>query len=129
MDSLAPSQRHCYTHENRTIYEWDQTLAEVNIYIEVPSGVRAKQLFVEVKQSHIKIGITPNPPYLDVRQPFMPLMCALRPAIFTQKSVSIHLSGLLSIALSIALGFVHLQKDLTEGIKTDESFWTLGEHR
>ena len=70
MDRLAPSQRHKYTHENRTIYEWDQTLCDVNIYIEVPSGVRAKQLFVDIKQTHIKIGITPNPPYLDVRQPF-----------------------------------------------------------
>ncbi len=80
MDSLAPSERHCYTHENRTIYEWDQTLSEVNIYIEVPPGVRAKQLFVEVKQSHIKIGIKPNPPYLDVRHPSMPLMCEPGPA-------------------------------------------------
>ena len=125
MDSLAPSQRHCYTHGNRTIYEWDQTLSEVNIYIEVPSGVRAKQLSVDVKQSHITIGITPNPPYLDVRQPFVLLMCKLRPATSTQNFIKIHLSGLLSIALDL----VYLQKDLTERIKTDESFWTLGEHK
>ena len=77
MDNLAPSQRHCYKHDNRTIYEWDQTLSEVNIYIEVPPGVRAKQLFVEVKQSHIKIGIKPNPPYLDVRHPYLLVICEL----------------------------------------------------
>ena len=78
MDKFAPSQRHSYAHENRKIYEWDQTVSEVNIYIEVPPGVRGKQLFVEIKQSHIKVGITPNPPYLDVRQPFILLICVLR---------------------------------------------------
>lgn len=66
MDRLAPSQRHTYTYDNRKIYEWDQTLSEVNIYIDVPPGVRAKELFVVIKQSHIRIGIKPNPPYLDV---------------------------------------------------------------
>jgi hypothetical protein len=66
MDRLAPSQRHTFTFDNRKIYEWDQTLSEVNIYIDVPPGVRAKELFVEIKQSHIRIGIKPNPPYLDV---------------------------------------------------------------
>jgi len=78
MDKFAPSQRHSYTYENRKIYEWDQTVSEVNIYIKVPPGVRGKQLFVEIKQSHIKVGITPNPPYLDVRQPFILLICVLR---------------------------------------------------
>ncbi len=66
MDKLAPSERHSYTYNERTIYQWDQTLSEVNIYIEVPKGVRGKQLSVEIKPSHIIVGITPNPPYLDV---------------------------------------------------------------
>ena len=66
MDRLAPSGRHSYVYNERTIYQWDQTLSEVNIYVDVPKGVRGKQLFVEIKQSHIKVGITPNPPYLDV---------------------------------------------------------------
>ena len=66
MDRLAPSERHSYVYNERTIYQWDQTLSEVNIYIEVPKGVRGKQLSVGIKPSHIKVGIIPNPPYLDV---------------------------------------------------------------
>lgn len=104
MDSLAPSQRHCYKHDNRTIYEWDQTLSEVNIYIEVPPGVRAKQLFVEVKQSHIKIGIKPNPPYLDVRHPSL-LVISATPKHFFHHYVSTRiLSKVPQLALS-AEGF------------------------
>lgn len=35
-DRLAPSTRHKFVHEGRTIYEWDQTISEVNIYVDVP---------------------------------------------------------------------------------------------
>ncbi|CAL8461738.1 g1269 [Coccomyxa elongata] len=64
-DKLAPAGKHKYIHDGNTIYEWDQTLSEVNIYIEVPTGVKAKQLFVNISSSHISLGIRPNPPYLD----------------------------------------------------------------
>lgn len=65
-DKLAPSTRHKYEYQGRTIYEWDQAFSEVNIYVEVPPGVRAKQLFVDIKPNHLKLGISPNPPYIDV---------------------------------------------------------------
>lgn len=65
-DKLAPAGKYKYIHDGKTIYEWDQTLSEVNIYIEVPKGVKAKQLFVNISSSHISLGIHPNPPYLDV---------------------------------------------------------------
>ena len=65
-EALAPSQRHTYTHNGRVIYEWDQTLTEVNIYITVPAGVRAKDLTVDIQSQHLTVGIKGNPPYLDV---------------------------------------------------------------
>ena len=65
-EALAPSQRHKYTHNGRVIYEWDQTLTEVNIYITVPTGVRAKNLVVNIQTQHLSVGIKGNPPYLDV---------------------------------------------------------------
>jgi hypothetical protein len=34
-DQLAPSERHKYVHEGKVVYEWDQTLSEVNIYVQV----------------------------------------------------------------------------------------------
>lgn len=66
MDKVAPSKRHCFTHEGRAVYEWDQTFSEVNIYVVLPQGVRAKQLDVAIGGNHLSIGIKGNPPYLDV---------------------------------------------------------------
>jgi hypothetical protein len=65
-EKLAPSERHVYLHEGRKVYEWDQTLSEVNLYIDTPPGVRAKDLFCDVEKQHVKFGIKGNPPFLDV---------------------------------------------------------------
>ena len=67
--SIAPSERHKFVYQGRSVYEWDQTLSEVNIYIAVPAGVTAKQLYVNIERRHIKLGIHPNPPYLTVSYP------------------------------------------------------------
>ena len=50
-DQLAPTSRHAFTHEGRVVYEWDQTLEEVNVYVSVPPGVRAGALAVAIKTS------------------------------------------------------------------------------
>ncbi|KAG7672442.1 hypothetical protein KSW81_001406 [Nannochloris sp. 'desiccata'] len=67
MDRLAPSEsdRHTYVHNGQNVYQWDQTLSEVNIYIQLPSAVKAKQLTVEIASKHLTVGIQGNPPYLD----------------------------------------------------------------
>ena len=65
-DKLAPSERHKFIHQGRVVYEWDQTFSEVDVYIEVPPGVRAKELYVDFTTHHVRVGIKPNPPYLDV---------------------------------------------------------------
>ncbi len=66
MDRVAPTERHAFKHNNQTVYEWDQAFSEVNIYIQVPQGVRAKQLDVGITSTHLAVGIRGNPPYLDV---------------------------------------------------------------
>ena len=66
-EKLAPAKRHQYVYQGRVIYEWNQTLEEVNLFVEVPAGVSAKQLEVSITAAHLKIGLTGNPPYLDVR--------------------------------------------------------------
>ena len=63
-DQLAPTSRHAFTHEGRVVYEWDQTLEEVNVYVAVPPGVRAGALDVAIKSLDVSIGIKGNPPYL-----------------------------------------------------------------
>ncbi|KAJ9519370.1 hypothetical protein QJQ45_023166 [Haematococcus lacustris] len=68
-DSLAPSSRHQYVHQGRVVYEWDQAFSEVNIYVQVPPGVRAKQLYCDIGLNSLKFGVSPNPPYLAPHSP------------------------------------------------------------
>lgn len=63
-DKLAPSVRHSYKHDDRVVYEWDQTLEEVNVYIAVPCGVQAGMLQVNIESNSIEVGIKGNPAYL-----------------------------------------------------------------
>eukprot|EP00879_Flechtneria_rotunda_P012894 GHRR01013466.1.p1 GENE.GHRR01013466.1~~GHRR01013466.1.p1 ORF type:complete len:156 (+),score=25.37 GHRR01013466.1:309-776(+) len=65
-DKLAPSERHKFEHQGRTIYEWDQTLVEVNMYIPVPTEMQAKEIFCDISKQHIKFGRQGNPPFLDM---------------------------------------------------------------
>jgi hypothetical protein len=32
-ERLAPSEKHTFMHNGRTVYEWDQTLTEVNMCV------------------------------------------------------------------------------------------------
>ncbi|GBF88563.1 hypothetical protein Rsub_01278 [Raphidocelis subcapitata] len=65
-ERLAPSARHTFEHGGRTVYEWDQTLAEVNVYVPVPPGVRARDMFCDIDRTHLRFGLKGNPPFLDL---------------------------------------------------------------
>ena len=58
--------RHQFRHQDQLVYEWEQTLDDLNIFIIVPKGIKAKQLYVDITVKHLKVGIVPNPPYLEV---------------------------------------------------------------
>jgi len=66
-ERLAPAERHSFLHGGRTVYEWDQTLTEVNMYVPVPPDLRAKEILCNITQQHLTFGRTGNPPFLDVR--------------------------------------------------------------
>lgn len=63
--------RLAFQYKGRTVYEWEQNLEEVHVYITPPPGVRAKMLDVSIAPTHLKIGIKGNPPFINVRT-----MCA-----------------------------------------------------
>ena len=73
-----------YEYQGRTIYEWEQTLEEVQAYIQTPPGVRAKMLDVSITPSQLTVGLKGNPPFINVRRaapavcrvPTLPLRCA-----------------------------------------------------
>jgi hypothetical protein len=54
--SLNPT-RHQFKHGDRLIYEWEQTLDEVNIYIVPPAGISAKDLDVRISPTILFVGL------------------------------------------------------------------------
>merc|ERR1711998_386265 len=46
-------------------YRWTQTLPDLDVYVDVPPGTRAKQLNVEIKHKHLTIGFKGQPPMID----------------------------------------------------------------
>lgn len=65
-DRLAPSERHAFAHGGRTVYEWDQTLHEVNVYVATPPGTRARDLDVTIARNRLRFGLKGNPPFMDL---------------------------------------------------------------
>lgn len=72
--------RQQFKHGDQVIYEWEQNLTEVILYLQPPQwaiprhqvqlkktlqpGQQLPSLFVKVERDSIEIGITPNPPFL-----------------------------------------------------------------
>lgn len=57
--------RIAFEYEGRTVYEWDQSLDEVNIYIMPPDGVTAAILAISIQPTHLKVGLRGAPPFID----------------------------------------------------------------
>ena len=51
---------------DRTIYEWEQSIDEVVMFIEPPKGVMAKHLDIEISPKRLRVGIKGNPPFLNL---------------------------------------------------------------
>lgn len=54
-----------FEHSGRTIYEWEQSLSEVNIFIEPPPDIPAKMLDIAITHRHLRVGIKGAPPFID----------------------------------------------------------------
>lgn len=46
-------------------YRWGQTLEELTVYIYLPDNVTSKQLDVQMKSKHLKVGLKGQPPIID----------------------------------------------------------------
>lgn len=62
---IAPGARKSFVHEGREVYQWDQTLDDVNLYIKPPPGVKAAHLDIVIASGHVRIGLKGNPPFID----------------------------------------------------------------
>ncbi|XP_074579357.1 uncharacterized protein LOC141835864 [Curcuma longa] len=64
-EKLAPEKRHSFVNGGQKVFEWDQTLEEVDMYIDLPSNVPKKLFYCKIQSEHLEVGIKGNPPYLN----------------------------------------------------------------
>ena len=54
-----------FQYEGRTIYEWEQSLTEVNIYLEPPPGITSRMLDIRIMPGRLVVGIKNTPHFID----------------------------------------------------------------
>jgi hypothetical protein len=75
-------KRQQFVHQGEVVYEWDQTLDDVNVYIKPPPfllkknremyekqlapGQKLPKLEIKFTSKTLSVGMTGNPPYLNV---------------------------------------------------------------
>ncbi|XP_077222509.1 HSP20-like chaperones superfamily protein isoform X4 [Tasmannia lanceolata] len=64
-ENLAPEKRHSFLHGDQKVFDWDQTLEEVNMYIPLPTNAPPKIFYCKIQSKHVEVGIKGNPPYLN----------------------------------------------------------------
>ncbi|CAD7950069.1 unnamed protein product [Amoebophrya sp. A120] len=57
--------RQDFNYNGRKIYSWDQTIDEINVYIDPPPGVTKHDLDISIAPRHVKIGLCGNPPFIQ----------------------------------------------------------------
>lgn len=62
---MPPKPRQRFEHNGVLIYEWEQSLEEVLVYVRPPPGVKAAQISCTIKPRHLTLGIKGLPPFLD----------------------------------------------------------------
>jgi hypothetical protein len=58
-------KRKLFQHQGRTIYEWEQDIEAVEMWIKPPPGVTAKIIDCTITENHLKLGIKGNPPFIN----------------------------------------------------------------
>jgi len=62
--------RYIFEVDGREIYEWEQSLEEVNIYIKAPPGVRASQIICDMRHNRLRIGLRGSDRYFIDEETF-----------------------------------------------------------
>ena len=58
-------KRKRFEHDGRVIYEWEQNIEQLDMWIVPPPGVTAKMIDCVISNTHFRIGIKGNPPFID----------------------------------------------------------------
>lgn len=65
MTQKGKEGRYKFEHDGRTIYEWEQSLEEVNIYMQPPEGIPRHLYDIEISHRHVRVGLKDAPPFID----------------------------------------------------------------
>lgn len=57
--------RQKFEHNGQTVYEWEQSMEEVLIYIVPPPGAKARDIECKITVTHLTLGMKGNPPFLN----------------------------------------------------------------
>ena len=69
LSNMAQPTRRSFVHKGAEIYQWEQTLEDVVVYITAPPNVRAAAIECKLSSGHVRLGLRGNPPFLNVRLP------------------------------------------------------------
>ena len=65
MTKKSKEGRFQFEHEGRLIYEWEQSLEEVNIYLSPPPNIPRQYFSINIQHNHLAVGLKDTPPFLD----------------------------------------------------------------
>jgi SAM-dependent methyltransferase len=98
------STRLAYQYDGRIIYEWEQTLEEVLIFIKPPPGVKAAHMDISIAPKRLRIGLKGAPPFMDED---LGGVCVVSESIWTLEPPKRGLEGKESGELLITLTKAH----------------------
>lgn len=65
MEKLARG-RQKFEFKGRTVYEWDQSLEEVRIYVKPPPTIKARDIACKITSTHLSLGLKgADKPFID----------------------------------------------------------------
>ena len=59
------AKRLAFVHQGETVYEWEQSLDEVRVFVRPPAGLRARDIECSIKSTRVRLGVKGNKPFLD----------------------------------------------------------------
>lgn len=65
MEKIA-HRRRAFVYKGRKVYEWDQTLEEVNLYTPAPPGITAREIVCKIQSTWFTLGAaSAQHPFID----------------------------------------------------------------
>jgi hypothetical protein len=65
MTKKGKEGRFKYEFQGRTVYEWEQSLTDVNIFVVMPPEITRKMLDISIAPHHLTVGIKGASSYID----------------------------------------------------------------